>query len=84
MVVFDICCRINGIESGRLDKQLQLLERQKLHTVRLVNNDIRLTRVTLDHIEACSGHSINQLGECRHRNLFLVSFKYITNTSGGE
>ncbi|KAF6038964.1 hypothetical protein EB796_002748 [Bugula neritina] len=53
---------INGIESGRLDKQLQLLERQKLHTVRLVNNDIRLTRVTLDHIEACSGHSINQLG----------------------
>ncbi|XP_067947687.1 uncharacterized protein [Watersipora subatra] len=47
--------KINGIESGRLDKQIQILERQKLHTMRLVNNDIRLTRITLDHIEASSG-----------------------------
>lgn len=55
--------RINGIESGRLEKQIQLLDRQKLHTVRLVNNDIRLTRITLDHIEASSGKSVNMQGE---------------------
>ena len=54
--------RINGIEAGRLDKQIQILERQKLHTVRLVNNNIRLTRITLEHIEASSGRSVDQQG----------------------
>ena len=54
--------RINGIESSRLDKQLQILERQKVHTVRLVNNEIRLTKVTLEHIETSSGRSVDQEG----------------------
>ena len=72
--IFDY--RINGIESGRLEKQLQILERQKLHTVRLVNNDIRLTRITLDHIEASSGKSVDVQGEPLTVSIYLLVYLY--------
>ena len=49
--------RINGIEQARLAGQIQLLDRQRLHQIRLTNQDIRLISLSLDYIQASSGHS---------------------------
>ncbi|CAC5372448.1 unnamed protein product [Mytilus coruscus] len=49
--------RINNIEHTRLQGKLNLLEKEKLHAVRVTNQDIRLISLTLDYINSCSGHS---------------------------
>lgn len=49
--------RINNIETTRLQGKLNLLEKEKLHAVRVTNQDIRLISLTLDYINSCSGHS---------------------------
>ena len=49
--------RINNIEHGRLSEKLRLLEKEKIHNIRLSNQDIRLISVTLDYINSSSGHS---------------------------
>lgn len=49
--------RINNIETARLQGKLNLLEKEKLHAVRVTNQDIRLISLTLDYINSCSGHS---------------------------
>ncbi|XP_064628311.1 uncharacterized protein LOC135487941 [Lineus longissimus] len=49
--------RINGIESTRLGKQLQILEKEKQTHLRMNFREMRLLKVTLDHIKASSGKS---------------------------
>ncbi|XP_064613558.1 uncharacterized protein LOC135477407 [Liolophura sinensis] len=49
--------RINNIEQTRLNGRLQLLEKEKIHAIRVTNQDIRLISLTLDYIQACSGRS---------------------------
>ncbi|XP_041354453.1 uncharacterized protein LOC121372229 [Gigantopelta aegis] len=49
--------RINNIEQSRLAGKLQLLDRQKVHQIRLTNQDIRLISLSLDYIQSSSGHS---------------------------
>jgi len=53
--------RINNIEALRLQNRIQLLEKERLHTQRLANQDIRLISVTLDYIQTHSGHSAEGL-----------------------
>ncbi|XP_052811383.1 uncharacterized protein LOC128239014 [Mya arenaria] len=53
--------RINSIEGLRLQNRIQLLEKEKLHTQRLNNQDIRLISLTLDYIQTHSGHSAEGL-----------------------
>lgn len=52
--------RLNGVEGIRLQWRLQILDRQKVHAVRLVNQDIRLTRIALEHIHISSGVSVDE------------------------
>lgn len=54
--------RINNIEQARLQQQLQLLEKERIHSMRVTNQDIRLISVTMDYIQSCSGHSPEGLG----------------------
>lgn len=54
--------RINNIETLKLKNKLQLLEKERLHSQRLTNQDIRLISLTLDYIQTCSGHSAEGLG----------------------
>lgn len=49
--------RINNIETMKLQHQLHLLEKERLHRQRLTNQDIRCIALTLDYIQTCSGHS---------------------------
>ncbi|XP_067675856.1 uncharacterized protein [Haliotis asinina] len=49
--------RINSIEQSRLHGKLHLLEKQKVHQVRLTNQDIRMVSVSLDYIQSSSGRS---------------------------
>ncbi|KAH3738801.1 uncharacterized protein LOC127851134 [Dreissena polymorpha] len=53
--------RINNIENLRLQNRIQLLEKERLHTQRLTNQDIRLISLTLDYIQTHSGHSAEGL-----------------------
>ncbi|KAK3096568.1 hypothetical protein FSP39_001360 [Pinctada imbricata] len=49
--------RINNIEQHRLQGKLNLIEKEKVHSIRVTNQDIRLISLTLDYINTCSGHS---------------------------
>ena len=49
--------RINNIEYAKLQGKLNLLEKEKIHSKRVINQDIRLISLTLDYINNCSGHS---------------------------
>ncbi|XP_059154065.1 uncharacterized protein LOC131939642 [Physella acuta] len=49
--------RINEIEGARLEKKISCFEQARLHQVRLTNQAIRLLTVSLDYIQASSGHS---------------------------
>ncbi|XP_048770853.1 uncharacterized protein LOC125676989 [Ostrea edulis] len=49
--------RINNIEYTKLQGKLNLLEKEKIHSKRVINQDIRLISLTLDYINNCSGHS---------------------------
>lgn len=56
--------RLNALEHARLQQRLLLLEKAKLHQVKLTNQDIRLTSTALEYIlvrkrKVCEkGHSI--------------------------
>ncbi|CAL1546918.1 unnamed protein product [Lymnaea stagnalis] len=49
--------RINGIETARLQKTLGCFEQAMVHQCRLTNQQIRLLSVSMDYIQASSGHS---------------------------
>ncbi|XP_050390610.1 uncharacterized protein LOC126809842 [Patella vulgata] len=49
--------RINNIENARLQGRLHLLEKEKLHKIRMTNQDIRLISLTLEYIQSSSGRS---------------------------
>ena len=49
--------RINTIEQSRLNNKLCMLEKQRVHSLRLANQDIRLITVTLEYIQSSSGQS---------------------------
>ncbi|XP_005098224.1 uncharacterized protein LOC101855188 [Aplysia californica] len=49
--------RINNIEAARLQQRLQYIEKAKLHQCRLANQDMRLISLSIDYIQASSGHS---------------------------
>ncbi|KAH3738800.1 hypothetical protein DPMN_045443 [Dreissena polymorpha] len=51
----------NSIENLRLQNRIQLLEKERLHSQRLTNQDIRLISHTLDYIQTHSGHSAEGL-----------------------
>lgn len=42
--------RLNALEHARLQQQLMLLEKARLHQARLTNQDIRLTSTALEYI----------------------------------
>lgn len=49
--------KINNIEHTRLLGRVHLIEKAKLHAVRITNNDIRMVSNALDNIQACTGAS---------------------------
>ena len=49
--------RINSVESTRLKKRLGLLEREKLHAIRVTNQQIRQVNHSFEHVHATTGHS---------------------------
>ncbi|ESO93342.1 hypothetical protein LOTGIDRAFT_161906 [Lottia gigantea] len=49
--------RINNVEQSRLQGRLQLLEKEKIHKIRVTNQDIRLISLTLEYIQSSSGRS---------------------------
>ena len=53
--------RINNIEELKLKGKLLLLDKERLHKQRITNQDIRLISLTLDYIQANSGHSSEAL-----------------------
>ena len=53
--------RINNIEELKLKGKLHLLDKERIHRQRITNQDIRLISVTLDYIQASSGHSAEAL-----------------------
>ncbi|KAL3882740.1 hypothetical protein ACJMK2_029051 [Sinanodonta woodiana] len=54
--------RINNLEQIRLKARLDLLDKEKVHQIRITNQDIRLISMTMDTIQASSGHSPEGLG----------------------
>ena len=53
--------RINNIEELKLKGKIHLLDKERIHRQRITNQDIRLISVTLDYIQANSGHSSEAL-----------------------
>lgn len=52
---------INNIETQKLQDKIRLLEKERIHRQRLTNQDIRLTSLTLDYVQTCSGYSAEGL-----------------------
>ncbi|KAK2147755.1 hypothetical protein LSH36_537g01000 [Paralvinella palmiformis] len=53
--------RLNGIEDGRLQQSMHLLDSERQRSVRLLRQDMRLVNLTLDYINTSSGVSIEGL-----------------------
>ncbi len=49
--------RMNGLEETRMHTNLCLLEKERKHSMRVNNQDIRMITLTLDFIQSSTGHS---------------------------
>lgn len=49
--------RINSIEQGRLLHKISLLDKERVRSIRLLNQDMRVINLTMDFIQSSSGKS---------------------------